>query len=316
MKRTINRTMNYLPAVLLALFTLLASPAFAETQVSISVSENLLSVGDRVTVKIIVKTTEDIDQISVTEDEGQYEIMEERPPQKREQSDYSVFEKEVILSFFKLGDFDIGPFTVSLFKGEKQVDSKKTNSVPVTVKTVLEEQDKDIKELKSPIDIKGDPFYVLKYVVLALAVGILVGLLIAWWQRQKTETPAPQITLTPLEELEKRIKDLWDLRLFDKGKVKMHFIELTRIAKHFLFRNYGFQAEDFTTYETMNSLQGKEKEPVLLDSFRFIFNTADLVKFAKFIPDAPVLEEVRDKVNGILVKYKLRLAPPPPKEEQ
>lgn len=311
-----RNSLNRKPIVCLVLLTLLTLPLLAETQVSISVSENLLSVGDRVSVKVIIKTSEDIDQISVALDDGQYEIMEERPTQKREQSDYTVFEKEVILSFFKLGDFNIGPFTVSLFKNDAQVDSKKTNSVPVTVKTVLEEQDKDIKELKSPIDIKGDPFYVLKYVILALAAGILIGLLIAWWRRRNKETPEPEIALTPLEELEKRIKDLWDLHLFDKGKIKLHFIELTRISKHFLFRNYGFQAEDFTTYETMNSLQIKEKETVLLDYFRFIFNTADLVKFAKFIPDAPVLDEVLEKINAIIVKYKLRLAPTLPKEEQ
>jgi hypothetical protein len=44
---------------------------------------------------------------------------------------------------------------------------------------------------------------------------------------------------------------------------------------------------------------------------RFVFNTADLVKFAKFIPDPPVFAEINGKIQEMITKYKLRISPPP-----
>ncbi|NIM82977.1 MAG: hypothetical protein GTO20_29670 [Candidatus Aminicenantes bacterium] len=282
---------------------------YGETQVSISASYNLVFIGDWINLKIIVKTTEEVGKINVKiPKDKKYEILRELPTEKRQQSDYMMFEKNITAAFFNVGDFEIGPFTVELINNEKVIETKQTNSIPVKVKSVLTEDDKDIKPLKSLIDIKGNPFYILKYVMAGLFIILVVVLLIIRLkQRKKRVPPAPEPLLSPLEEFEERIRELWEKKLFVKGKMKLHFIELTRILKHFLFRNYQFNAEDFTTYETLDHLKRGEQEVLILDNMKFVMNTADLVKFAKFIPDSPVLAEVFNKIKDMIGSYKLRI---------
>jgi hypothetical protein len=43
---------------------------------------------------------------------------------------------------------------------------------------------------------------------------------------------------------------------------------------------------------------------------RFVFNAADLVKFAKFVPDPPVFAEINGKIQEMVTRYKLRISPP------
>lgn len=305
------------PAVLLVfLFFMLGTftpVGAAETQVSISASNNLAFVGDKINLKIIVKTThENIQEIKIQTEKRDFDILDQQPTEKRQQTDYMVFEKTLVIAFFNTGDYEIGPFDVQLIKGDEIVESKKTNSVPVTVKSVLKEEDKDIKPLKSLIDLKGNPWYLLKYVIAILAALGLVIFLILWIRkRRRAAPPPPKPLMSPLEEWEFRLKELAEKKLIETGKLKLHFIELTQIIKYFLYREYGFNAVDFTTEETLYDLNKNETDGLIQDNMRFVFNTADLVKFAKFIPDSPVFAEINGKIQEMITRYKLRISPPP-----
>jgi hypothetical protein len=220
-----------------------------------------------------------------------------------------VFEKEIEIAFFKTGDFNVGPFDIDLERNDEVIETRETNSVPVTIKSVLKEEDKDIKPLKDLIEIKGDPFYILKYVIIVVVLIIAVVLIILWIKKRKKKAQVVEKPLlSPLEELELRIKELSEKKLFEKGKIKLFFLELTQILKHFLHRTYHFNAEDFTTYETLYDLKGREKEVLIVNNMEFLFNTADLVKFAKFIPDAEVLGEVLKKIEETIAIYKQRIS--------
>jgi hypothetical protein len=316
MKQSITHQLTPPAALLVFLFLLLGTftpTGAAETQVSISASNNLAFVGDKINLKIIVKTThENIREIKIQTEKRDFDILDQQPTGKRQQTDYMVFEKTLVIAFFNTGDYEIGPFEVQLIKEEEIVESKKTNSVPVSVKSVLKEEDKDIKPLKSLIDLKGNPWYLLKYVIAILAVLGLVIFLILWIRkRRKAAPPPPKPLMSPLEEWEFRLKELAEKKLLETGKLKLHFIELTQIIKHFLHRDYGFNAEDFTTEETLYYLNKDETDGLIQDNMRFVFNTSDLVKFAKFIPDPPVFAEINGKIQEMITRYKLRISPPP-----
>jgi len=303
-QRTVSRTL------LLVLCAVLWSGLLrAETQVSISASDNLATIGDRINVKLLVKTTQDVDKLNFVPEEMLFETVGETPTTMTRQSEYVVFEKNVQVAFFKTGDYNIGPFKVELYKGDQVIETKRTNAVPVSIKTVLTDEDKDVKPLKDPVDIKGNPFYILKYVILAVVLLLLIWFVFWYIRKRRNAGPPVQAPLlSPLQELETRIRDLDAQNLLEKGKLKLHFIELTRILKHFLFRTYHFHAEDFTTYETMNTLNLKEADGVIQDNLRFLFDTADLVKFAKFEPDNSVFSEVTGKIHGIVSVYRERAA--------
>jgi hypothetical protein len=287
-----------------------AAPAeTAGTQVSISVSENLAFIGDRIRLKIIVKTTSDVDNINVKTMTQDFEILEQTAAQKRQEQDSLIFEKVAEIAFFKTGDFNVGPFVIELKKNEKVMETRETNSVPVTIKTTLKEEDKDIKPLKNLLEIKGNPWYLLKYVFGVLAVILITLLILFFLKRRKAKAEAaPKRLLSPLEELEVRIKELYQQSLFEKGKMKFFFIELTVILKQFLHRNYQFNAEDFTTYETLYDLKKRESEASLLNNLEYMFSISDLVKFAKYIPEEDALNELAKKIEDTIGIYKVRAA--------
>jgi len=279
----------------------------AETQVSISLSANLVTIGDKINVKVITKTSVQAQRVSFVSKKKDFEIISEKLLPLKVQEDYTVFEKNFTISFFKTGDFNIGPFVVELIKNGKTIEKKQTNSIPIRVKSVLTKEDKYIKPLRNLIDIKGNPFYVLKYVILFLAFAILVILITYLIKRKRFLTLKQELILSPIDEFEFRVNELIGQKLFENGKIRKFFTDLSIIIKNFLRREYRFPAEDFTTYETLMHLKAKEKEVLIVDNLEFLFTLSDLVKFAKFAPDLHTFKTLCDKIRGIITSFKKRV---------
>ncbi|MCK4835225.1 MAG: hypothetical protein KAT17_01240 [Candidatus Aminicenantes bacterium] len=279
-----------------------------ESQVSISTSDNIASIGDRINIKIIAKTSPEIDKIALETPQQNFEIISQKILAKREFKDYLMFETNLVISFFSTGNFTIGPFTVNMIQNRGIVESKKTNTIEITIKSVLKEKDKDIKDLKNLISLKGNPFYVLKYVILIIAL-LALGLLLFWVikKRKQKKEISPLPTLTPLEELESGFKELMEKKYVAKGEIKKFFIQLITIIKQYLNREYGFNAEDMTTTETIFHLQKKEPRETIQKDMDYLFDTSDLVKFAKFIPASRDFKEVDRRVHSIISAQKAKI---------
>ena len=280
---------------------------FSETQVSIVSSSNLATIGDKIFLTVIVKTTSGAQEVRIISEKKDFELISQESKEPRKQENFVVLEINLTISFFKTGDYDIGPFNVDLLKGDKTIETKTTNSIPITIKSVLEESDKDIKPIKELMEIKGNPFYVLKYVFVILFFVLAFILLIFWNKRRKSRIGAPlKPALSPVDEFDLKLKELKGLNLFEKGMIKEFFTRLSIIIKQFLFRKYKFNAEDFTSYETMYNLKRRENEVLILNNMEFLFNISDLVKFAKFIPDSSISCEVIEKIDDVILSYKKR----------
>jgi len=280
----------------------------ADTQVSISVSQNLATIGDKITIKILTKTSNQVEKIVLDVPKQDFEILSKDTPPQRKYKEYVVFETNFVVSFFKTGNFVVGPFTVDLINNNKTVESKTTNSVPIKIKSVLNPEDKDIENLKNLIPIKGNPFFLLKYVFIIVVIGIITLMAIFFLKKRKNKKmPEVLPRLSPLEELEQKIKRLLGKKLFEEGKIKEFFISLTDIIKQFLERQYQFNAEDLTTTETLTVLEEKENENSITEKMEFLFNTSDLVKFAKFIPRPDELETVTQRTNLMLLTLREKI---------
>jgi hypothetical protein len=293
--------------ILTVLFFLGLTFIYADTQVSISSSASLATIGDKINLKIIVATTEEIQEFRIKTEKNDFDLLVHKDLPASQKQEYTVFEKNLLVTFFKTGDYNIGPFEVELIKDNKLLETRKTNSIPITIKSVLTEEDKDIKELKNPIQIKGNPFYILKYLFIILGIALIVVLIILYIKkRKKKPIIAEPPLLSPIEEFDLKIKELTAQNLFEKGNIIEFFIKLTKITKHFLHREHLFQAEDYTTYETLKALKQKEKEILIQNNMEFLFDISDLAKFAKFIPDSRTPDEIFRKIDEMIFAYKKR----------
>jgi hypothetical protein len=283
---------------------------FPDSQVSLSTSDSRATIGDRITLKIIVKTSPEIEKIALKSPDNNFESISKRQFPKRKTNEYSVFEIHEVISFFSIGNHTIGPFTVQMIRDNRIVEEKKTNSLDIKITSVLEKSDQDIKDLKNLISIRGNPFYVLKYVFILLGLALLIILVILFIRKKKRQSKSkPLRILPPLEELEEAIDKLYKKNWLKKRRFKIFFITLTDIFKNYLHREFGFNAEDLTTEETMWFVERKEPNAGIRKSLEFIFLQSDLVKFAKFQPGSSDLDTVKGEIDSIINEKRALVSP-------
>ena len=131
-----------------------------------------------------------------------------------------------------------------------------------------------------------------------IALTLLLGLGFAVWffyKKWKEKPLAPLVQKTihpPYVTAERLLKELKIKQLWQQGRVKEYYSELSYILRGYLEEAYKIPALESTTDELMTLLknkketvfQGIQKPDVLLEKMQNLLETADLAKFAKVIP--------------------------------
>jgi hypothetical protein len=152
---------------------------------------------------------------------------------------------------------------------------------------------KDIKNIsKIPFTFHEFWMYVKEY-ALFIVVGLLViGLIVyAIWRyikKKRAQKPQPVMKpkpkikphITALKELEKlRQKKLWE-----QGKTKEYYTELTDIVRKYIDDQWDIGAMEMVSSEILDALKNTEIHEEVLKKLLQAFSVADLVKFAKYTP--------------------------------
>lgn len=281
----------------------------AETQVLLTASPQSARIGDRIDIHLIVKTSPEIDDIIVNGETPDVDVIGRKSLPVRDLQDYRLFERIITIAVFKIGEFTVGPFEVAPVKDKTPGETVKSGTLSIKINSVLEEGDKDIKPLKKPMELRGRPWHLLKYLLIPLillqAVWLAVLLL---KKRKKTFASRAGPLPAPEEELASSIRELAVMKLLEKGEAKKLFIRLTDILKRFFDRYYGFNAEDMTTRETLLRLRREEREEEVSGSLGRILDTSDLAKFARFVPESKTVDDLFGAIERLIVLYRKRRA--------
>jgi hypothetical protein len=142
-----------------------------------------------------------------------------------------------------------------------------------------------IDPYKAPLTFRD----IIPWVLLALIAAALVWGIIRFIKSRRNVKTEKEVVVNPdpahviaFRELEKlKTEELWQ-----KGQIKGYYTRLTEILRQYLENRYNVYSLEMTTSETLNALlkTGFRKD----DSFntlKTVLTTADLVKFAKYVPD-------------------------------
>lgn len=133
---------------------------------------------------------------------------------------------------------------------------------------------------------------VLPWAGIILVLALVIWLMIRYFpSREKTEMPddshlpAEPLHITALRELDKLEKrELWQ-----QSRHKEYYSELTEILRRYIDRRYGLSSMEMTSWETLSALRGTGFERGdLYNVLEKILTTADLSKFAKYIPSEEI----------------------------
>ncbi len=146
----------------------------------------------------------------------------------------------------------------------------------------------DIKDVKPPLDEPFPSWWIFLLVALVVAVCVYA---VFYFFRRKSIAPAP-VPLPPWEAADQRLEDLKTRGLLKSGQYQAYYTALSDIVRRYIEDRFQIRAPEMTTEEFMTSLKhsavlnARQKE--ILKSFLM---AADMVKFAKHVPDPRDAEE-------------------------
>lgn len=194
---------------------------------------------------------------------------------------------------FRLTIFDTGKVVVPpiVFAYRNRTDTLQhaaySNPVPLSIVGIPVDLKGDIKDIKPPLDApwKFEDFLPYLIVLTLIALAVLGYYYYRKRKRQREEALVPpKPGIPPGQAALAALRILEDKRLWQQGKVKEYYSEVTEIVRRFLEDQYGLFALESTSDEIMEQLKRLPEAHALLREFRAFFTTADLAKFAKYLP--------------------------------
>ncbi len=219
-----------------------------------------------------------------------------------------------VLSTFTTGDYVIPPIPVMFTMPDSSKKVMLSQEVPIKVSSLLAvgADSADIRPLKPPYEFKRGlrPYYFWGGLILLILAfcGILM-----WLRLRKKKAAGAQLDLRPAWEIAfERLALLKQQNLVGEGKYKQYYIELTEITREYLGRMYSINVLDMTTEEFLLVFEEQQLPTGLHENTGRFLRHADLVKFAKLVPETERVEVdfdyVYDMVEQVRADFQWRQA--------
>ena len=227
------------------------------------------------------------------------EILSVTLPDTLESDSGNVFIRQKFeITAWEEGYYPIAPLKVWFIQGQ---DTLEVSSQPM----LLGVYPVELAEDATPYDIKPILKMPLSFMDVFRWVGPILFVIVlftglAWWfmKRRRSRPQAESVwekpDIPPHIAAISSLESLKNKKLWQNGKVKLYHSELTYIIRMFIEKRFGLLALEMTSGEIILNIQVHFKEGDLTDSLRYILEIADLVKFAKFVPDPQQNEESMD----------------------
>jgi len=209
---------------------------------------------------------------------------------------------EFVVSALTTGYYIIPPIPV-LFNvpdGSRKVIL--SEGVPIVVSSLLEEgvDSLDIRAQKAVYEFPRDytQYYVFGGIGLLL---LLVAAYLIWRRlRRQKEAPEPVDDRPPWEIAFEKLALLKERRLPASGQFKQHYLELTDVTREYFGRMYLIDVMEMTTEEFLYRFYDVPLPGSLYERCQMFFPHADLVKFARHVPEIGRPESDLDLVHNFV----------------
>ena len=162
--------------------------------------------------------------------------------------------------------------SLQLFVGTYQIDT-----TTQTIYDILPPMETPFR----PGEISG---YILWGLLGAAVLGVLIWLLIKYRRRLPGLGPKPKDP--PHVIAIKALETLHNQKIWQNNKHKLYYTRLTDILREYLVGRFGVRAMEMTSDEIMDAVRELDLPAKSASDLENILRTADLVKFAKHVPEA------------------------------
>jgi len=253
-----------------------------------------------------------------------FELISETSIDTTKQENGYIFSKKYEITSFDEGEYIIPKIKIQIGDKLFSTDSKKITVNLVEVDTTKQ----GLYDIKPSFD-KFSSIEILKlslkknYPIILFTVLLIISLL--YFRSKIVEFFNPLLNikpaLRPIELIKKRLSDLEKINIDTSYEIKLFYSELTFALRCFFEKEVYDKALESTTGELilkLNNLSEIKSFAISKDSIKIvedIFQRADLVKFAKFLPEKSVIQNDLKTINEE-VKLFSELLPEPSEEEK
>ncbi|MBI2479853.1 MAG: hypothetical protein HYV60_14835 [Planctomycetia bacterium] len=227
---------------------------------------------------------------------GNFIIRDFREPLPETRDQRQVVRQIYTLEPTTTGALQIEPMTITFDdtrpNGDGQTHTIETESLRLNVLSVVASDAPSLADLEgfaAPVDLPPSRVWIGWSIggAIVLLVGVAVaGAFIARRRRNVVEKP-----LTPRELADRELAELWRDKA-SREDVKVFYVRLTAIVRNYIEGTTGVHAPEQTTEEFLREIGAGERfsrdERQRLKDF---LESADLVKFARFRPQASDVDE-------------------------
>lgn len=290
-----------------------AGAVAGEPMVRARVDSTAYVVGDPVTVHVEFTHDEGVSFVPLFGDTlGLFAVL---APPRLDQSQPTRTTGSFVVSYYDSGNVAIPPASFSFrASGDSLLRTVTTQALPVRFSLVQVDTLQPIRDLKPPMRIPMSAAEIALYVGITAAVIGLLYLLYRLWKKWKQRTapvssgpevrrPAHVIALEDLGRLK-------DRRLWQQGLAKEYYVGISEIIRQYFENRFGVNALEETTPEIIDRLTREPVSHETLELIRGLLGQADLVKFARFIPDVPEFENSMAAAYQIVEETRVKPAEP------
>ena len=253
-----------------------------------------------------------------------FELISETKVDTLKQDNGFRFSKKYGITSFDEGDFIIPKIKIQIGDKLFSTDSKKITVNLVEVDTTKQglydikpafDKFSSIEILK--LSLKNNYPVILFMIFLVLTLFYFRSKIIEFFNPLLNIKP----TLRPIELIKKRLSDLEKIKIDSGAEIKFFYSELTFALRSFFEKEVYDKALESTTIELilkLNNLSEIKSFAITKDSLNKIediFKRADLVKFAKYLPEKSVIKNDLKTINEE-VKLFSAILPEPTEEEK
>lgn len=203
--------------------------------------------------------------------------------------EFVTYSQTILITSFDTGFHYIPPFTIHYsYPGDASRHELLSEGVYLKVRAVEVDTTKAIRDIRGPIQAPLSLAEMAPYLA-GMAVLILIIALVWYyfWRKRinkplfpvisRPQGPPWQLALQSLDMLE-------DKKLWQNGKIKEYYSELTDIIRRYLQQQHGIEAMEMITAEILAAYDSTSLQPDARSILSNILMQADYVKFAKVIP--------------------------------
>ncbi|MBW6461377.1 MAG: hypothetical protein K0B08_12470 [Bacteroidales bacterium] len=204
-------------------------------------------------------------------------------------SGYYTIRQKLFITSFDSGMYVIPPLYFRYFsKGDTLSFFMETMPLYLEVQTIAVEPDQDIKPIKPPLRAPVTIREMLPWIGLILLAILLAFALFYYLKRRKKTPPVVTTrlkpTIPPYEAAVEALNALRQKKLWQAGRVKDYYSELTDIVREYIELRFGVRALEMTTGEIETALRPLAINAAAREKLHQTLLLADLVKFAKAQP--------------------------------